>query len=43
MEKFFDLDVQVNSIGPAAVTPDDWSSECFKSIFVKDCVEEEAY
>ncbi|TCP58277.1 hypothetical protein EV586_102731 [Tumebacillus sp. BK434] len=44
MEKFFDLDVQVNSVAPSAgVSPEDWSSECFKSIFIKECVAEEAY
>ncbi|WP_193791330.1 FDLD family class I lanthipeptide [Tumebacillus algifaecis] len=42
MEKFFDLDVQVNSVAPSAnVSPEVWSGGCFRSIFVSDCIEDQ--
>ncbi|WP_193791331.1 FDLD family class I lanthipeptide [Tumebacillus algifaecis] len=41
MEKFFDLDVQVISVTPAAkVSPEEWTSQCFRSILIKDCIED---
>lgn len=41
MEKYFDLDVQVHSAAPSDEVTPEWSGECFRSLFMTDCYEDQ--